>query len=253
LLLVFGSASLLVAATARSRALAKRQMEFVAGVSHELRTPLSVIQSAGFSRVADADRIRQYGVAIQREGRRLAEMVEQMLAYAGIQSGRRQYDFQPARIEDLVERALAEYETQFTEAGWQVEKEIEAGLPRVEADARSLESAIKNLLHNALKYAAGGKWLRISVRNASDQILLTVADRGPGIDAADLRGIFEPFYRGRGVLASATSGSGLGLSIARRHVAAHGGRISVHTAPGKGAAFTLHLPALERTTYDETA
>ena len=250
--LLFGSVALLVVTTQRARNLAKRQLEFVAGVSHELRTPLSVIQSAGFNlangRVTEAARVKQYGATIQHEGQRLAEMVEQMLSYAGIQAGRKQYHFQPVHLPELIERALAEYQPAFTEQGWQIEKDIAADLPTISGDAQALESALKNLLHNALKYAALGKWLRVSARQHGNEIQLTVADHGPGIAAEDLRNLFEPFYRGQGMAASAIAGAGLGLSILQEHIKAHGGRISVETAPDQGAAFTIHLLVLQAPT-----
>jgi signal transduction histidine kinase len=252
--------ALLVLNTHRARSLAKREMEFVASVSHELRTPLSVIQSAGFNlasgRISEASRVQEYGTVIQTESRRLSDMIEQVLSYAGIQSGRKRYELQPTEMSEIIDRALAEYATAFAEAGWQVEKQIEAHLPPVMADAQALESAIKNLLHNALKYAADGRWLGISARAAPDhqkrEIEVTVADHGPGIDPQDLPHLFDPFYRGQGMVASSIPGVGLGLSLVQRHVRAHRGRVTVNTAPGQGAAFTLHLPALARAEEGET-
>lgn len=246
------SVSLIILSTHRMRVLARRQMEFVAGVSHELRTPMSVIQSAGFNlgsgRVQGDDRVRQYGTMIQTEGRRLAEMVEQILSYAGIQSGRNRYQFAETKIAVLIEKVLKEYEPAFEEGGWQVEKQIDANLPLVSADATALESAIKNLLQNALKYAAAGKWLRVSASATSGrkpEVQITVEDHGSGIDPVDLPHIFSAFYRGREVLASATPGAGLGLSLLQRHLKAHGGRVTVETKKGAGAAFTLHLPVMK--------
>jgi len=129
-------------------------------------------------------------------------------------------------------------------------------LPPVLADAQALESAIKNLLHNALKYAAQGKHLTVSAHAAPNgkrkEVQLTVADRGPGIDPADLPHVFDPFYRGKKVWDSSVPGTGLGLSLVERHVQAHGGRITVETSPGQGTAFTLHLPALESAARGET-
>lgn len=253
LLGLVGSGTALLMWTAhRARALAQREMELVAGVSHELRTPLSAIQSAGFNlssgRVKDADRVQQYGMMIQTESRRLSGMIEQMLSYAGIQSGRKQYEFVPTSVAELIRRLLAEYATVFEDAGWHVETQIQEPLPLVEADPPALESAIKNLLENALKYAAEGKWLRLSARAVSKanrpEIEISVEDRGPGIDPQDKPHLFDPFYRGRGLAASAIPGVGLGLSLVQRHVQAHRGRLSVKTAPGHGTTFTIHLPAL---------
>ena len=258
LLLLAGSALSLVWATQRTRALAQRQMEFVAGVSHELRTPLTVIQSAGFNlangRVEEADRVRQYGAVIQTEGRRLSEMIEQMLSFAGLQSGRVRYDLAPTSLQEIIHRALEAYRAAFAEAGWQIEQEIQEKLPPVIADAQTLESAIKNLLHNALKYAASGKWLRISAREAvNNEVLVTVEDHGPGIDTSDLPHIFEPFYRGQKVVASPIPGAGLGLSLLQRHLQAYGGRVTVQTSSGKGTVFTLHLPASPKSNNGQMA
>lgn len=261
LLLILGvSMVLLMVTTQRARALAKQQMEFVAGVTHELRTPLAVIHSAGFNLargvVGEAGRVQHYGNVIQTESRRLSDMVEQILSFAGIQSGRKRYEFQPTRISDIIEAALAEYAATFHETGWQVEKEIAPNLPLVLADAPALESAMKNLLQNALKYASDGQWLRLSARaepnRKTAEVLVTVEDRGPGIDPGDLSHIFDPFYRGQHVVASSIPGAGLGLSLVRRHVQAHRGRVTVKTSPGQGAAFTLHLPALARAEEGET-
>jgi signal transduction histidine kinase len=252
LLLLGSSMALLVLTTYRARTLAKQQMEFVAGVSHELRTPLTVIRSAGFNLakglIGDPRRVQQYGAIIQREGRRLSDMVEQILMYAGIQSSRKHYELKPAHIPEIIDRALADYTAAFEEAGWHVEKNVEQGLPPVLTDAQALESAIKNLLQNVLKYASDGKWLRVSAsatqNKKGSEVEVTVEDHGPGIDPVDLPHIFDPFYRGRKVLASPISGVGLGLSLLQSHIEAHRGRVTVRTAPGQGAAFTLHLPAL---------
>jgi signal transduction histidine kinase len=254
LLLLAGSTLMLMLATRRARSLAKQQMEFVAGVSHELRTPLTVIQSTSYNLsngvIQDPQRVRKYGDVIQGEARRLINQVERMLSFAGIQSGRKLYDLRPVDVALIVERALAEYATVFEEGGWQVEKKVEEDLPKVLVDAQTLESAINNLLENGLKYASQGKWLSVSARAVKNkkgaaEVQITVADRGPGIAQADLPHIFEPFYRGQGVLNSSTGGAGLGLNLVERHLRAHRGHVTVKSSPKDGTAFTLHLPALD--------
>lgn len=245
-----GSIITLMLSTQKARALARQQMEFVAGVSHELRTPLSVIQSAGFNLArgvaVQAEKVQQYGTVIQTESRRLSDMLEQILSYAGIQSGREHYQFHPTEIGSLLQKLLADYQEVFEEGGWTVERHIEEGLPPVLADVRTLQSAIRNLLENTLKYAAAGKWLRITAAGAqqSAEVAVTVEDRGPGIDPVDLPHIFEPFYRGRKVLASSVPGAGLGLNLLQRYLKAHGGRLKLVNSLGGGVSFTLYLPVL---------
>lgn len=250
LLLLMVSIVMLVLATRRARQIARQQMEFVAGVSHELRTPLTVIQSTSYNlskgTVQDPERVQQYGDVIGDEARRLINQVEQMLSFAGIQSGRKLYDMQPVDVTEIIARAVVEYAVAFEENDWKVEKEIEEGLPLVLADAQALESVLKNLIGNALKYAAQGKWLKISahaVKNKKEsELQITVADHGPGIAVADLPHIFEPFYRGEDAIAKQIHGSGLGLSLVRRIMDELGGTVSVKSEPGQGSAFSLHLP-----------
>jgi two-component system sensor histidine kinase SenX3 len=254
LILLAGSIVMLMLATARARRLAQQQMEFVAGVSHELRTPLTVIHSTSYNlsqgMIRDPERVQQYGNVIQSEARRLINQVERILSFAGIQSGRRLYDPQPTNVAEIMDRAWTEYANAFRDDGWQVEKQIEENLPLVLTDAPSLESALKNLFENALKYASQGKWLSLSAHAARSkqgrEVQITVADHGPGIPAKDLPYIFEPFYRGQDVVASPISGAGLGLSLVERQLRAVGGRVTVQAPANGGTSFTLHLPAIDQ-------
>jgi signal transduction histidine kinase len=250
LVLSAGSSVMLMLATVRARRLAQQQMEFVAGVSHELRTPLTVIQSTSYNlsqgTIQDPSRVQQYGEVIQREARRLINQVERMLSFAGIQSGRLVYDPQPTNVTEIAERSLAEYAVPFAEDGWQIEQHFAEDLPLVITDGPALESALKNLFENALKYAAQGKWLSVTACVAQGtkgkEVQITVADRGPGIAPKDLPHIFKPFYRGQSVSAATISGAGLGLCLVERNLSALGGSVTVQSAPGEGTSFTLHLP-----------
>jgi signal transduction histidine kinase len=252
LILLGGSIVMLMLATTRARRLAQQQMEFVAGVSHELRTPLTVIHSTSYNlsqgMIQDPERVQQYGEVIQGEARRLINQVEQMLSFAGIQSGRRIYDPQPTDAGETIDRTLAEYASAFAGADWQVEKEIAANLPLVLTDGPLLESALKNLIENALKYAAKGKWLMVSAQTNGNQrggeVQIAVTDHGPGISAKDLPHVFEPFYRGHDASTSNIGGAGLGLSLVERQLCAVGGRVTVQSAENHGASFTLHLPVV---------
>lgn len=252
LLLLGISMGSLVITTQRARELARREMEFVAGISHEFRTPLASIQSAGFNLssgvVRKTSRVREYGALVQSEARRLTDLIEQVMGYAGIQSGVKRYEPVPTDVATMMERAFAEYGPAFRDGGWQVERNVEENLPMVLAEASSVESAVKNLLANAIKYGGAGRWLRVTATSGSNgarkEVQITVEDHGPGIEPADMAHIFEPFYRGKGVLASTVPGAGLGLSIVKRHIEAQGGRVSVESTKGKGTRFTLHLPAV---------
>jgi signal transduction histidine kinase len=253
LILLGTSMALIIGFTQRERRLAQLQMDFVAGVSHELRTPLAVICSAGDNLaegvVADSGgQVRQYGELIRDEGWRLTGMVEQILQFASVRSGRRQYNLHPARVDEIVEHTLAKTLPRMEAAGFQVEKSIDGATPLVKVDAAALEQCIQNLIANALKYSGDSRWLSVRTGLAEGQrgteVLITVEDRGIGIEPADLPHIFDPFYRGRAVTAAQIHGTGLGLCMTREIAVAMGGSISVKSTPGKGSAFTLHFPAL---------
>ena len=251
LLLLALSVGFIVVSSGRATRLAREQMKFVAGVSHELRTPLAVICSAGENLadgvVHDRHQIAEYGSLIRNEGRRLSRMVEQVLEYAGAQPGRQPYQLKPVALRAVVEAALNESRLQLEEGGFKVETEIETDLPLVNADAAALQRALQNLLGNAIKYGAENRWIALRARKdssaaGSEEVTLTVEDRGRGIPARDVSRIFEPFYRSPDVVAAQIQGSGLGLSLVQHIAAAHGGRVSVESRPGQGSSFTIHLP-----------
>lgn len=252
LLLLGTNIVLIIILTHRAGKLARQQMDFVAGVSHELRTPLAVICSAGENLadgvINDLTQVRRYGRVIKEEGRRLNQMVEQVLQFAGLRSGRKLYDFKSLRVESLIEDALAACMPLIKEQGFNVETHIQPNLPPVGGDGDALGRSIQNLLNNALKYSGAGRWIGIKARSETQssgvEVDITVEDKGPGISSDDQPHIFEPFYRGHAVIASQIHGSGLGLSLVKEVVQAHGGRVTFSSAVGRGSSFTLHLPAL---------
>ena len=254
LLLLSVSVALILVSTRRASALARQQMEFVAGVSHEMRTPLAVICSAGENLadgvIEEGEQVKRYGALIESEGRRLAEMVEQALEFAGIQSRRKAYALHPADAAAIVESAIAACAPLINEGGFTVETEIAVDLPPIAADAAALSRAIQNLLSNAMKYSGDHRSVRVTAKavkgGAAGEVAISVEDHGLGIAAADLPHIFEPFYRSPEVASAQIHGSGLGLSLVKHIVEAHGGRVTVASATGRGSTFTLSVPAREQ-------
>jgi signal transduction histidine kinase len=253
--LLGASMGLLVLATRRAQQLAKQQMEFVAAVSHELRTPLAVIRSAAENLadgvVHDEARIRRYGELMRAEGRRLTEMVEQILEFAGIQSGQRGFALRPVGVGPLLHDIVSASSGLIEGAGVAVDFDIPGDLPPVLGDEPALRRVFQNLIDNAVKYGAAGGSIHVSGRKSGSEVSVTIADHGIGIDASDHTRIFEPFYRAADVVAAQMQGAGLGLSLVQRIVVAHGGRVTVKSAPREGSAFTVHLPAAhERATAE---
>jgi signal transduction histidine kinase len=251
LLLMGATVATIVVSARRAQNLARLQMEFVAGISHDLLTPLAVIRSAA-DNLADGlvegrPQVGKYGDLIRRESRGLSEMVRQTLDYASLEHQGRRYDFRPLDAAEVIRQALEACGFALRESGLEVAESIAPDLPPVTGDAGALTTCVRNLLTNALKYGRDGGRIEIAARKSgSDRhaaVEIEVADRGPGIDPADLPRIFDPFYRGREAAASRIHGAGLGLSLVKRIVEAHGGTVAVKSAPGQGSAFTLRIPA----------
>lgn len=251
LMLLAGLAFIIMGAR-RTQRLAEQKMQFVAGITHELRNPLSAIcmlagnQADGL--VTNPDQVRQYGSLIQQQGGRLNEMVEQALQYAGVHSKARLVRKTEVDLRRVIDDALESNRPELERAGFEVEKRIATDLPLVRGDAQALKQAIENLVSNAVKYAGGHRWVRLTAQPDNDgkTVSITVEDRGAGIDPADAAQIFEPFYRGTSAVDAQIPGTGLGLSLVRGTAVLHRGSVTFESAPGEGSAFTLHLPAAVR-------
>ena len=245
------STIIIIIISRRAQRLARKQIDFVAGVSHEFRTPLAVIHAVSENLadglITDKQQIEQCGVVIRNDVRRLAAMVEQMLEFAGASQGKTLYQPQPVDVGDLIDKALAGNPALEAQRDWQIERAIEPNLPPVLADPAALSSAVRNIIDNAIKYSGGGHWIGVKAlahqTNHTPNVEITIADKGIGIPESDLPHIFEAFYRGRQVVADQIHGNGLGLSLVKNIIEAHGGTIVVASTPGKGSSFTLSLPA----------
>lgn len=239
------SVGFLIVSTRRAHALARQQLEFVATVSHELRTPLAVIRSAADNLadgvVNDENRIRQYGHLVRREGLRLTDLVEQILEFAGLQSGQRKMTTRPVEMGKLLREVAATAEAT-APSGVRAEIAIADNLPAVAGDEAALRRVFQNLVGNAIKYGASAGWIGITATSTASTLEVSVSDRGIGIAAADQARIFDPFYRAPDVVAAQIQGAGLGLSLVKRIVEAHAGRITLKSAPGQGSTFTVSLP-----------
>lgn len=261
LLLMLGVVAALVRFTRRAQRLAELQMEFVANVSHELRTPLSVISSAAYNLqggvVNDPKKVQRYGELIRNEGERLKEMVEQVLRFAGLKADAKIENPEPVLVDTLMEEALRDARRTIEEAQCAIDKQIPPDLPPVLGDPAALRHVFQNLLTNAAKYGGDGRWIGISAEvqsgDGNKQVVIRVRDKGQGIPPDELKQIFDPFYRGRTARQDQIHGTGLGLSLAKRIVEAHRGRIAVRSAVGQGTEFSVYLPAGEPEQIDEFA
>jgi signal transduction histidine kinase len=233
--------------------MARMQMDFAASVSHELRTPLAVLCSA-VDNIADGvvsgkEQMARYGAVIRNQSRQINGLVNQVILFVSTQDGKGRYTLQPLAVSDVVESAVTGTTELIRKAGFVLEQNIDAQLPKVLGDLTALSQCLQNLITNALKYGDQGHWIaiRASEEGSKDhrEIRISVQDRGKGIDRNELHHIFEPFFRAKAAVAGQIHGTGLGLPIAKSLAEAMGGRISVTSEVGMGSTFTLHLPVVE--------
>jgi len=223
---------------------ARLKSEFVSTVSHEFRSPLSAISHLAelldMGRVKDEDRKREYYRLILGESGRLRRLVENLLNFARIEDGRQQFQFEPTDVGRWLRPAVDEFQASLA-AGKQVVLEIASDLPPVRADAEAMTTVLVNLLDNAVKYSPDSARVWVEASLVAGAVEIRVRDEGAGIAEEDQTHIFERFYRARDT--RTVAGTGLGLALVQRIVAAHGGTVDVESRAGKGSTFRVRLPA----------
>ncbi len=229
----------------REANLSQLQSDFVSKVSHELRTPLTSIRLFSDTltlRRADPEAVDTCISGLKREGARLQDLIDRLLDWGRMESGRRQYHMQPTEVHAVIKQAIRDFEGVRERQSAHVTLELPPSLPALWAEAASISDALLNLLTNASKY--GGHPAEIVLRASATQrhVRIAVQDNGLGIAAREHKRIFQKFYRVDDRLSRDKEGSGLGLAIAKHVVKAHRGHIELHSAPGRGSVFTIVLP-----------
>jgi two-component system phosphate regulon sensor histidine kinase PhoR len=194
-------------------------------------------------RVESPEQQQQILDMLSKETTRLSAMIEGVLDWARIESGRKSYDLKIVPVSVVAQAALDAFRTQRMGAKMSLDVQLPGELPDIEVDRDAIAGALLNLLQNAWKYSGDDKRIAFSACEEGTGIRIDVKDNGLGIPRSERRKIFDRFYRVDNLLTRTTEGTGLGLSIAQRIVRAHGGRISVESEPGKGSTFSVHLPA----------
>lgn len=226
--------------------LAQLKSEFVSNVSHELRTPLALISMFGetleLGRVKTEEKKNEYYKIISNEAQRLSKIVNSILNFSKMESGKRKYHLEPANLNEVIENVISTYKFHLDSRGFNIELNLTDKLRSSKIDKEAISECLINLIDNGIKYSKDEKKLLISSNQDDEFVYLSVTDFGIGISKEDQKKVFDKFYRVPSNLVHNTKGTGLGLSIVFQIINAHGGKIEVRSEIDKGSTFTLFFP-----------
>ena len=231
----------------RLRRLETMRRDFVANVSHELRTPITSIKGFVETLLTGAmkdpgDTERFLGI-IAKQADRLNAIIEDLLSLSRIEQDSEKHGIvlKETGLRPLLEAAIQNCNTQASKKNIHIDLDCDASL-QVPLNPPLIEQAVVNLVDNAIKYSDDNTRIRVAADHADHQVVLSVTDQGRGIDEEHLPRLFERFYRVDKARSRQMGGTGLGLAIVKHIAQAHGGKVGVQSAPGKGTTFRIHLP-----------
>jgi signal transduction histidine kinase len=249
------SSVMLILRTVNQASVAGRRSEFVIGMSHDLRTPVAsmriLAESLCAGRVKSAKKQKEFVCSIAAECERMGDMIDRLMFFFKHDQGAVSYNMLPLDVSEMVERAVRAVESR-SAGKISIDRDFSDDLPCVKGDYDALSKVVTNLLDNALKYGRGrggqkghkaDPYVGIArkSRRGREWVVISVGDNGIGIEAADQKKIFKRFYRVGGNDSSHIGGIGLGLFLCADIVRAHHGHITVDSAPGEGALFSVWL------------
>ncbi|MFK7987775.1 MAG: sensor histidine kinase [Sandaracinaceae bacterium] len=245
-IILLGVMFLIYAATKESRLNALRS-EFVANVSHELKTPLSVVRMFAemllTKRVKSEEKEQQYLEIICRESERLSALIENVLDFSAIERGKQRYEMRQGEVSEVVLRAVDTFRFRLEREGLELTLNTVGDVPPVYLDEQAILLAVMNLLDNAVKYGGEGGQVEVTLERGRRHVYVRVRDHGEGIPEGEHRRVFDRFYRVR--REAGTRGSGIGLSLVKRIIEAHGGKAWAENASDGGAIVSFSLPIRE--------
>jgi two-component system phosphate regulon sensor histidine kinase PhoR len=229
----------------REASLSRLQSDFVSKVSHELKTPLTSIRLFSETlalRRGDAQADQKCIDGLERETTRLQELIDRLLDWGRMESGRREFVIRVTDLKSIVDNALDAFETHRQRRSVELSVQLPPETLRVHADRGAVSDALLNLLTNAYKYGGDPVKVSVTVEEQPSYVKVKVTDNGAGIPASEHKRIFQKFYRVDDRLSREREGSGLGLAIVKHVMKAHKGRVEVESHPGRGSTFSLILP-----------
>jgi len=245
IVLTFG-AFLIMRTVSHEMGVIKMKSDFVSSVSHEFKTPLTsmrtLIERIQEGKVKDKSKINQYISVIAQDTDKLTRLVGNILDFSRMEEGKREFDFVETDVAQLVSYRVQEFQKDELRKDFSVQTLIQKDIPKLALDRESFSQALINLLDNAVKFSPDKKEIQVHLHADEENVILEVRDKGIGIPPDEQDGIFEKFYQGKNALRQTVKGAGLGLTLVKHTVEAHGGRVSVKSKVGEGSTFSLVFP-----------
>ena len=239
--------AVIITAARHEYQISKMKSDFVSNVSHELKTPLSIVRMFGETLesgiVTDKKKQKEFYGIIKRESERLTNLINNVLDFSKIEKHKKDFHFKETNIIEVVKSVLESYSPEILQSGFTLDVNIRCDEILVQIDRDAIAQAIINLISNALKYSGDRKYISVVVFKQDSSAVISVADRGLGIPAKEIKHIFDNFYRIKTSQTNDIKGTGLGLTIVKYIVEAHKGSITAESKTGEGSKFTIMLPA----------
>ena len=250
LILSFGVV-LIVRTVAHEMDVLKIKSDFVSSVSHEFKTPLTSIKTLTErlmeGKVKDQAKMNQYFSVISQDTDKLTRLVGNILDFAKIEEGKKEYDFEETDIAEWLDQTIENFRKENLQREINIHTRIPADIPYLKIDKNALALAFNNLLDNAIKVSTKNNKIEVIVIRKKNNLIIKVKDYGIGIPHDELDKIFEKFYQGSNAIRLSTKGTGLGLTLVRHTIEAHGGEVFVESKVDQGSTFTLLLPMKNKT------
>lgn len=249
IILTFGTV-LIIRTIMHETGVLKIKSDFVSSVSHEFKTPLTsikaLVERLQSGKVQDKAKMSQYFSVLSQDTDRLIHLVGNILDFSKIEEGKREYDFRETNVAQLVSQKIQELQKDERLKGFSFKVDIQQDIPQISVDKEAFSQTLNNLLNNAIKFSSIKKEVSVHLGTDRENVILEVKDKGIGISPEDLDKIFDKFYQGKNARQQTVKGTGLGLTLVKHMVQAHGGRISVESKVGEGAQFTLIFPKTKK-------
>jgi signal transduction histidine kinase/tetratricopeptide (TPR) repeat protein len=247
LVVVLISGAVLISRTiAQEMAVLRLKSDFVSSVSHEFRSPLTSIKALAErlqdGKVKDSGRMKQYFSVITKDADRLTHLVRNILDFSKIEEGKKEYEFEETDMALLVRQKIEDFQREEIAKGMKILTRIAEDIPHLDVDEEAMMQALNNLLDNAVKFSADRKEIEVGLKKDNTNVIIEVKDKGIGIPSNERDKIFEKFYQGRDAAKQSSKGTGLGLTLVKHTVEAHGGRVDVKSRVNEGSTFSIILP-----------